>query len=777
MVNRRQLLKISALGTASFAAPMAYSASKITMAYNTGNPPGSTSPKDLIDNAEDLDYLMTGSGASHPNRLGVPLKSWKGMEAEHNADQARRENEFDNDQSRRESEFDADQARRESEFDEYQARHESEFDAAQIDRATQFNFFMDASGYEEPIPYAAGIVLSRVTKTVLYLGNIYRVRTEFMPLTTTNWATDGPKLKLVGDDSLRQDMANTTDLGKGGAMLGRGSVTVESLADLSQLPKTRKLTAMLQLKGKSGSFYYDSTNLSAMVTADPLKGVYVPPASDPTGATGAWVRQYGQAVLFDGIKIDWFGAGPDDPSVDSAPAFYAATFLAKALAGTFVYASTDVRSRVMVSLTAGKNYYVYSTVALNLEGARVDFGCISGKANIIGANPATPTVKNPLGFSYDVLYDTTFKNISFISFGKIHEWDTDNVDSAVVIYDHCEFHNSGVSGVPVIDTRSFAQSRSTELTFIKCKSSLVPRLLNSYCDILNFIGGTYRNADPNGSLVLADSGVITDGGLWVPYFPGDNARWFDLYDNLVAGSRGLTTNGTRFSPENGGIPIVYNFMNGSDAPTNRFTNSIVINGGSSAAAPGVAAHTGLVVLADDGAGNSIAPSMISINGSVRSRTGLVRTQSGNPVNKVRGRFAIQISAASQSHLSTQGTAPGAPLVEAQLNKFVVGDILYKAPFPLTGSAAMEIDVGQGGPNATFNISGSGSVVNSLTGAFDGEVVTLVFQNNGGVVKDVSVSGDMYLAGGVNFTTGAFGTITLERQRAGNKWIEKSRCAR
>lgn len=155
------------------------------MAYNTGNPPGSTSPKDLIDNAEDLDFLMTGSGVSHPNRLGVPLKSWKGMEGEH----------------------DADQIRREAEFDAEQIRHESEFDIAQGDRVVQFNTFMDASGYEPPIPYAPGILLDRTTKTVSYLGNEYRARGSLIPFTTSNWATDEAKLKLIGDDSLRQDMA------------------------------------------------------------------------------------------------------------------------------------------------------------------------------------------------------------------------------------------------------------------------------------------------------------------------------------------------------------------------------------------------------------------------------------------------------------------------------------------------------------------------------------------------------------------------------------------
>jgi hypothetical protein len=189
MVNRRQLLKLSALGTASFAAPLAYSASKITMAYNTGNPPGSTHPKDLIDNAEDFDYLMTGSGASHPNRLGVSLKSWKGMEGEHNADQLRRENEFDADQTRRESEFDEDQA----------------------ERVVEFNKFLDSSGYETPVDYVPGISITRTTQQVRHLGELYRPKDNVIPFVTTTFAADEEKWISNGDNSLRQEMASPED--------------------------------------------------------------------------------------------------------------------------------------------------------------------------------------------------------------------------------------------------------------------------------------------------------------------------------------------------------------------------------------------------------------------------------------------------------------------------------------------------------------------------------------------------------------------------------------
>ena len=187
MVSRRHLLKLSALGTASFAAPLAYSASNTTMTHNTGNPIGSTSPKDLSDNSRNLDYLCLGPDHSYCDRKGVPRKSWAGMEQD-----------FDNDRVRRDSEFGGDQAV----------------------RSEQFNRLMASSGFEPPVPYAAGITLERPTQSVTYQGNDYRVKSQFLPLLTTAWAIDESKLKLIGDDSLRQELAFSTDPNKMAGMVG-----------------------------------------------------------------------------------------------------------------------------------------------------------------------------------------------------------------------------------------------------------------------------------------------------------------------------------------------------------------------------------------------------------------------------------------------------------------------------------------------------------------------------------------------------------------------------
>ena len=166
--------------------------------YHTLNPVPSAAAKDRHDNSENLDLLMLGPLLSYPDRLDVPRKSWRGMETEFSLDQTRRESEHDADQSRRESEFDADQTRR-----------ENEFDSAQTQRAEDFNVFLESSGYENPVDYAPGIVFTRPTQIVRYLGELYRAKDASLPFTTTVWATDSAKLLANGDATLRQDLLQT----------------------------------------------------------------------------------------------------------------------------------------------------------------------------------------------------------------------------------------------------------------------------------------------------------------------------------------------------------------------------------------------------------------------------------------------------------------------------------------------------------------------------------------------------------------------------------------
>lgn len=77
---------------------------------------------------------------------------------------------------------------------------------------------------------------------------------------------------------------------------GRGSTSVANYAELSE---SDTAAALLEVRGRDsagdgagGVFLWVGSDLSDNVAADPLQGVYVPPVSDGTGASGAWVRYF-----------------------------------------------------------------------------------------------------------------------------------------------------------------------------------------------------------------------------------------------------------------------------------------------------------------------------------------------------------------------------------------------------------------------------------------------------------------------------------------------------
>jgi len=154
--------------------------------YATMNPVGSTSPKDLKDNTQNLDYLSLGPALSYPDRLGVNRLSWAGIEAS----------------------FAAAQIQRTSDFNAAQDNKQAVFNASQAQRAADYAASEQSRGYENPVPYVAGIALTRVTQLVQYNSELYKAKAGTLPWTTTGvWATDSANLVPVGDAALRQGLA------------------------------------------------------------------------------------------------------------------------------------------------------------------------------------------------------------------------------------------------------------------------------------------------------------------------------------------------------------------------------------------------------------------------------------------------------------------------------------------------------------------------------------------------------------------------------------------
>ncbi|MAM85698.1 hypothetical protein [Marinobacter sp. UBA2678] len=152
--------------------------------FNTGNPVGSSDPRDLFDNAGVTDNLVTGAGAAYNDRLGKSRKSWQGMEDE-------------------------------------------------------FAAFIAASGYEFVGDYAAGIEITGYNQVVRDTGGeFWRVSgSTNLPYTTTGAGLpEGGSFVAVGDAALRQDLNAETGSGKGALLVRGATIFVDSVAELEALP-------------------------------------------------------------------------------------------------------------------------------------------------------------------------------------------------------------------------------------------------------------------------------------------------------------------------------------------------------------------------------------------------------------------------------------------------------------------------------------------------------------------------------------------------------------
>lgn len=156
--------------------------------YRTNNPLGSMAPRDLYDNAQNVDNWSNGEEPFYEDRFGVMRRSFSGMNFE--------------------------------------------FEAAQDGRTAAFDAQMAALGYVSKGAYAAGVVLERYNEYVAVPGVVSGGTPAFyrpgpnatLPLTLEgDWDIDGPLLlQMDADDVLRGELAdggaNLVGLSGGGTL-------------------------------------------------------------------------------------------------------------------------------------------------------------------------------------------------------------------------------------------------------------------------------------------------------------------------------------------------------------------------------------------------------------------------------------------------------------------------------------------------------------------------------------------------------------------------------
>lgn len=221
------------------------------MTFNTGNNVPSTDPRDMYDNAENLDKLVNGADPFYADRKGVLRESWSGME-----------NSFTNAQEGR----------------------ETAFTLSQADKESRFQAFLVSSGYVSKGDYAANVVLEERNEYVAVsaattgtTAGLYRPSPgATLPLTLTGaWATDSANLVLLGDDVLRQELASSSGSGLVGYDADETYAAGTAGSELSRLAAAVAQTggAVVSLDSFAGST--DQEKLTAAFAAARLNKVAI----------------------------------------------------------------------------------------------------------------------------------------------------------------------------------------------------------------------------------------------------------------------------------------------------------------------------------------------------------------------------------------------------------------------------------------------------------------------------------------------------------------------
>jgi len=228
--------------------------------YNTGNPVGSVDPKDLYDNAQNLDNIVNGSEHSYADRLGVARRSLAGIDAAADA-------------------------------------------------------VLSGLGYAPPVTYAAGISLTLTTQTVEYNGEVYAPKLSALPF-TTGGTFDPAKFRVI-QGVLAADLAAPG----GSALVGYDDGTAQDVLDNAK--PVANYTALRNYTGRATGVRITQAGLAGIFQRDDADTISADNGGTVIvdGAGRRWRRlsDDGVNVRWFGAKGDWNGTtGTDDTTAFNA---------------------------------------------------------------------------------------------------------------------------------------------------------------------------------------------------------------------------------------------------------------------------------------------------------------------------------------------------------------------------------------------------------------------------------------------------------------------------
>lgn len=244
------------------------------MTTPTNNAVPSNNPSDLLFNSEKLDEVVSGTGQYYTDRLGVNRRTLVGIEASADA-------------------------------------------------------VLSGLGYLPPVAYASGISLTLSTQTVEYNGEVYAPKVSALPFTTTTWATDSAKLRLI------QGVTAVDLAASGGASLvgympaGTGAVGTTVRAKLRESVSVKDFGASLNGTTDDSTALFNA-NAAAVAAKVQLLIPGVMHIGTPTTISAPiadgmhqMFSVTSQVTINNGMPVrpDWFGssAGNIRLAVDSLP--------------------------------------------------------------------------------------------------------------------------------------------------------------------------------------------------------------------------------------------------------------------------------------------------------------------------------------------------------------------------------------------------------------------------------------------------------------------------
>ena len=183
--------------------------------YNTGNPLGSAAAKDLLDNAQNLDFAVNSiTQVLWADRFGKNRKTFWGME--------------------------------------------QEFAAQLLSQEQRFDLFIQNSGYQVIGDYADGpLTITEYNQLIRYDGELWKITAATdVPFTTTgvdarSWANDSTHFVSVGDAALRQEVFGNDMLNMSPLYFGaKGDGATDDTAAFSTL-ESQITNRVIDLSGKT----------------------------------------------------------------------------------------------------------------------------------------------------------------------------------------------------------------------------------------------------------------------------------------------------------------------------------------------------------------------------------------------------------------------------------------------------------------------------------------------------------------------------------------------